>query len=244
MKVRCFIISVLIFLVASCTPMPMYAQFVVTDPGSISQRLTLFLEELSEAMQDRYTLEKQAGNTLELLEQSKESLRKLQKISNYIKSALVVKEIADESNNVLKKVRNINDNFSKQEGLTKEEIYNVLNFTVEIGERIYDKVNESKKMSTSGSESGEMTDYERLQILNEIKDGIVETKKCLTNIESRFKNKNSYELLTKQARKYTREALFMAFESENETKGIKKEEKSSSKKSSSKSKKTNKETKK
>ena len=64
MKVRCFIISVLIFLVASCTPMPMYAQFVVTDPGSISQRLTLFLEELSEAMQDRYTLEKQAGNTL------------------------------------------------------------------------------------------------------------------------------------------------------------------------------------
>ena len=215
MKIKYFLISVLIFLLVSCTPMPMYAQFVVTDPGSISQRLTLFLEELSEAMQERYTLEKQVGNTTELLEQSKESLRKLQRISNYIKSALVVKEIADEGNNVLKKVKNINDKFSKLDRLTSEEVYNVLNFTVDIGERVYEKVNESKKTSSPEKNSAEMTDYERLQILNSIKDEIIKTKKSLTSVESRFKSKNSYELLSKQARSYNREALFMAFENKN-----------------------------
>ena len=209
----------------------MYAQFVVTDPGSITQRLTLFLEELAEAMQERYTLEKQVDNSKQLLEQSKESLKKLQKISNYIKSALVVKEIADESNNVIKKVKNINDKFSKLDKLTNEEIYNVLNYTVELGEKVYEKVNESKKMSDSETKSGEMTDYERLQILNDIKSEIVKVKKSLTNVESRFKSKNSYELFSQQARAYTREALFMAFESKNETEGIKKE-KNSSKKSS------------
>ena len=96
---------------------------------------------------------------------------------------------------------------------------------------MYEKVNESKKMSDSETKSGEMTDYERLQILNDIKSEIVKVKKSLTNVESRFKSKNSYELFSQQARAYTREALFMAFESKNETEGIKKE-KNSSKKSS------------
>ena len=59
---------------------------------------------------------------------NKKSLQKLQNISNFIKSALVVKEIAEESNNVIKKVKNINDKFSKLDKLTNEEIYNVLNF--------------------------------------------------------------------------------------------------------------------
>ena len=54
---------------------------------------------------------------------------------------------------------------------------------------------------------------------------IVKVKKSLTNVESRFKSKNSYELFSKQTRAYTREALFMAFESNNETDQIIKEKK-------------------
>lgn len=222
MNIKYIIVSMLIFFLVSCTPMPMYAQLVVADPASVSQRMTLFLEELSEAMQERYTLEKQTDNTSELVEQNKKSLQKLQNISNFIKSALVVKEIAEESNNVIKKVKNINDKFSKLDKLTNEEIYNVLNFTVALGENVYDKVNESKKISSrSISSSGEMTDYERLQILNNIKDEIVKIKKNLSDVENRFKKKNSYEEFSKQARAYTREALFMAFEANNDTEGIK-----------------------
>lgn len=234
MKIKYVVISVLILIVASCTPMPMYAQWMVTDPASISQRLTLFLEELSESIQERYTMEQQTDNTSELVEQNKESLKKLQKISNFIKSALVVKEIAEEGNNVIKKVKSINDNFSKLERLTKEEVYNALSFSVDLGEQVYEKVKESKKNSSStATKSGEMTDYERLEILNQIKEEIVKLKKNLASVESRFKNKNSYEVFSKQARSYTREALFMAFESKNDTKGIKKEQKTS--KSTSKS---------
>lgn len=222
MNIKYIIVSMLIFFLVSCTPMPMYAQLVVADPASVSQRMTLFLEELSEAMQERYTLEKQTDNTSELVEQNKKSLQKLQNISNFIKSALVVKEIAEESNNIIKKVKNINDKFSKLDKLTNEEIYNVLNFTVALGENVYDKVNESKKISSrSISSSGEMTDYERFQILNNIKDEIVKIKKNLSDVENRFKKKNSYEEFSKQARAYTREALFMAFEANNDTEGIK-----------------------
>ena len=94
MNIKYFFISVLVLLMVSCTPMPMYAQFMVTDPASITQRLTLFLEELAEAMQERYSIEQQTDNTSELVEQNKETLKKLQKISNFIKSALVVKLVA------------------------------------------------------------------------------------------------------------------------------------------------------
>jgi hypothetical protein len=223
MNIKYFFISVLVLLMVSCTPMPMYAQFMVTDPASITQRLTLFLEELAEAMQERYSIEQQTDNTSELVEQNKETLKKLQKISNFIKSELVVKEIAEESNAVVQKVKNINEKFTELDELTKEEVYNVLNFTVDLGEQVSEKLKESKKMSSSTtSSSGEMTDYERLQILNNIKDEIVKVKKKLSDVESRFKKKNSYEVFSKQARAYTREALFMAFEANNETEGIKK----------------------
>ena len=195
MNIKYFFISVLVLLMVSCTPMPMYAQFMVTDPASITQRLTLFLEELAEAMQERYSIEQQTDNTSELVEQNKETLKKLQKISNFIKSALVVKEIAEESNAVVQKVKNINEKFSELDELTKEEVYNVLNFTVDLGEQVSEKLKESKKMSSSTtSSSGEMTDYERLQILNNIKDEIVKVKKKLSDVESRFKKKNSYSL--------------------------------------------------
>jgi hypothetical protein len=226
--------------------MPMYAQIPVTDLSSISQRVTLFLEELSEAMQERYSIEKQTDNTSELVRQNDESLRKLQKISNFIKSALVVKEIAEESNAVMQKVKNLNKQFSKLDELTSEEVYNVLNFTVDLGEQVNEKLKESKKMSSSTmSSSGEMTDYERLQILTNIRDEIVKIKKNLTAVENRFKKKNSYEEFTKQARAYTREALFMAFEAQNDTEGIKKTKTSSTAKSKTQTKKsTTKQTKK
>jgi hypothetical protein len=226
--------------------MPMYAQIPVTDLSSISQRVTLFLEELSEAMQERYSIEKQTDNTSELVRQNDESLKKLQKISNFIKSALVVKEIAEESNAVMQKVKNLNKQFSKLDELTSEEVYNVLNFTVDLGEQVNEKLKESKKMSSSTmSSSGEMTDYERLQILTNIRDEIVKIKKNLTAVENRFKKKNSYEEFTKQARAYTREALFMAFEAQNDTEGIKKTKTSSTAKSKTQTKKsTTKQTKK
>lgn len=240
MNIKYLLATLLIFIVVSCTPMPMYAQLVVADPASVSQRMTLFLEELSEALQERYSIEKQTDNTFELLKQNKETLTKLQNISNFVKTALVVKEIAEESNNVINKVKNISDKFSKLDKLTSEEVYNFLNFSIAFNEQVYDRFQESKKMSSSTTSSGEMTDYERLQILNNIKDEIVRMKKNLSNIESRFKKKNSYEEFSKQARAYTREALFMAFENKYDTEGIKKEKKSSKSSAKESNKKSNK----
>ena len=236
MNIKYFFISVLVLLMVSCTPMPMYAQFMVTDPASITQRLTLFLEELAEAMQERYSIEQQTDNTSELVQQNKTTLEKLQKISNYIQTALVVQEIAEESEEVIDKIKDIKDQFSKLDKLTKEEIYNVLNFSMDMSKQVLEKVSESKKMSKNGQKSGEMTDYERLQVLKDIKEEIVKIKKNLTEIEKRFKSKNSYETFTQQARAYTREALFMAFEATNDIKGIKKTDKKSSSKTSKKTK--------
>jgi hypothetical protein len=73
-------------------------------------------------------------------------------------------------------------------------------------------------------------------VLKDIKEEIVKIKKNLTEIEKRFKSKNSYETFTQQARAYTREALFMAFEATNDIEGIKKTDKKSSSKTSKKTK--------
>ena len=157
-------------------------------------------------------------------------------VATLLFSTLSICAFAEESEEVIDKIKDIKDQFSKLDKLTKEEIYNVLNFSMDMSKQVLEKVSESKKMSKNGQKSGEMTDYERLQVLKDIKEEIVKIKKNLTEIEKRFKSKNSYETFTQQARAYTREALFMAFEATNDTEGIKKTDKKSSSKTSKKTK--------
>ena len=49
---------------------PLFAQFVVSDPASISQRIALFMEELGEKLIDRNELVAQTFNTTEMLKQA------------------------------------------------------------------------------------------------------------------------------------------------------------------------------
>ena len=62
----------------------------------------------------------------------------------------------------------------------------MLNFSMDMSKQVLEKVSESKKMSKNGQKAGEMTDYERLQVLKDIKEEIVKIKKKLYS-ENRMK---------------------------------------------------------
>lgn len=189
-----------------------HAQFVVSDPTSFSQRLSLFAEELYEIMTDRKELISQTANTGEMLQKTKEAIEKLQKVSNYVQGAKISLDIVKEGVNLSKQVSKLHTEFSKLTHLTDEEIANAICFSAELGDHVADKVSEAKEMLSSRKDKGEMTDYERIQLLKDIHAELKALRSLLTKVQNRFKAKNSLALMDDYMQAMTTEAIFFGMD--------------------------------
>ncbi len=200
--------KILLLILLTAVLAPSYAQVVVSDPTSFAQRLSLFAEELYEIMTDRQELISQTANTGEMLQKTKEAIEKLQKVSTYVQGAKISLDIVKEGVNLSKQVSKLNTEFSKLTHLTDEEIANAVCFSAELGDHVAEMVNEAKEMLNSRKDKGEMTDYERLQLLKDIQTELKTLRGLLSKVEKRFKDKNSVALMDDYMRAMTCEALF------------------------------------
>lgn len=199
----------ILFLILFATMLdPVHAQFVVSDPASITQRLSLFAEELYEIMTDRKELISQTANTGEMLQKTKEAIEKLQKVSNYVQGAKISLDIVSEGFALSKQVTKLQSDFSKLTHLTNEEIANAICFSAELGDHIAEMVSEAKEMLNSRKDKGEMTDYERIQLLKDIKSELKTLRSLLSKVQKRFKEKNAIALVDDYMRAMTCEVLF------------------------------------
>ncbi|MBO7160057.1 MAG: hypothetical protein J6V62_01285 [Paludibacteraceae bacterium] len=239
--------KILLLILFSTMLVPAHAQFVVSDPTSFSQRLSLFAEELYEIMIDRQELISQTANTGEMLQKTKEAIEKLQKVSNYVQGAKISLDIVKEGVNLSKQVNKLHTEFSKLTYLTDQEIANAICFSAELGDHVAEMVNEANEMLTSRKDKGEMTDYERIQLLKDIKTELKTLRSLLSKVEKRFKDKNSLALMDDYMQAMTTEAIFFGMDQawgthmadpasvvDRVTDKNKKEKKSSSTKSSTK----------
>ena len=93
-----------------------------------------------------------------------------------------------------------------------EEIANALCFSAELRDYIADKVEEANEMLTGKKNTGEMSDYERIQLLKSIKKELKSLRSILSDVQKRFKNKNSYALFEDYTRSLTCEMIFFGFD--------------------------------
>ncbi len=191
---------------------PVHAQFVVSDPTSIAQRLSLFAEELYEIMTDRQELISQTANTGEMLQKTKEAIEKLQKVSNYVQGAKISLDIVKEGVNLSKQVNKLHTEFCKLTYLTDQEIANAICFSAELGDHIAEMVGEANEMLNSRRDKGEMTDYERIQLLKDIQLELKTLRGLLSQVEKRFKDKNSMALMDDYMQAMTTEAIFFGMD--------------------------------
>ena len=189
-----------------------YAQWVVSDPTSFAQRLSLFAEELYEIMTDRKELISQTANTGEMLQKTKEAIEKLQKVSNYVQGAKISLDIIKEGVALSNQVNKLHTDFSQLTHLTDEEMANAVCFSAELGDHVADMVAEAKEMLSSRKDKGEMTDYERIQLLKDIQKELKTLRGLLTSVQKRFKDKNSLALMDDYMQAMTTEAIFFGME--------------------------------
>lgn len=186
----------------------MQAQFVISDPASITQRATIWFQEFAEMLKTFNETAQQTYNTGEMLEQSKRALEKLQQVSDFVQSSTLAIDIADESIQMAQQVQQINEHMGQLKSLTEQEVANALCFAVEIGEEITKKVEEAQTMLGKKGNKGEMSDYERIQLLQKIKKDIKDIRALLTKVQKRFKDKSATALLDSYLRTMTNDVVF------------------------------------
>jgi hypothetical protein len=109
-------------------------------------------------------------------------------------------------------VNKLHTDFSQLTHLTDEEIANAVCFSAELGDHVADMVAEAKEMLSSRKDKGEMTDYERIQLLKDIQKELKTLRGLLTSVQKRFKDKNSLALMDDYMQAMTTEAIFFGME--------------------------------
>ncbi len=186
----------------------LHAQFVISDPASVTQRATIWFQEFAEMLKTFNETAQQTYNTGEMLEQSKRALEKLQKVSDFVQSSSLSIDIVNEGMQMAQQIQQINEHFGQLKSLTEQEIANALCFSIEIGEQVSEKVEEAKTMLGKKGNNGEMSDYERIQLLQKIKKDIKDIRAMLTKVQKRFKDKSSTALLDSYLRTMTNDVIF------------------------------------
>ena len=178
---------------------PLNAQTVVTDPTSVMQRLSIFLEEMEEAVSSRLELIEQVENTRKTYELGVEAVEKLREVSEFIKTSAVACDIVNQGAAITNKIVSYKNQLNELEALTEEERYSLYCTMVDLGKHVADKVKEGMQM-TNGKEdgkNGEFTDFERLNMLKSVRE---ELEWLNTMVDSLFANSvkdNAFSELSK-----------------------------------------------
>lgn len=181
--------------------LPIRAQLPVTDLASIYQNVANFAT-------DAYEQYKHTESLAKYIMLSEEALEKLQNVSNYVQQAKVSVEIIQEGVQLAKQVKNIQDEICGLQSLTDEEISNALCLSVELGEMIAEKIDQASEMAGKkvNKQGGELSDYERLQLLQNIKKEIKDLQEMLAKVQKRFQAKDAKE----QVQQYTNDMVTCA----------------------------------
>jgi hypothetical protein len=185
-------IYLIIYVALFC--IPMQAQIPVTDVASLSNDMFSFGIDVAEQFEHSIKL----GEYLML---TQEALEKLQEVSNYVQQAKISLEIIQEGNKLAQQIKTIQTEMSQLSSLTDQEIANAICMAADLGEMIAQKVEQisetigQSSTSSNNQSTAELNDYERLQLLQNIKAEIINLQDMLSKVQKRFQATDSKEQL-------------------------------------------------
>ncbi len=148
-------------------------QAVVTDPTSMAQRITLFLEEMEESISQSMDIADNAENMSKLFALTKESAEKLKNVSEYIKASRQLMEITEAELRIADKMEKYVDRIKETDELTMAEKVNVISSIMNLATAAAERIKAGLNMAKSGATDAALSDYERLEILSKIEDEVL-----------------------------------------------------------------------
>ncbi|MBO4370765.1 MAG: hypothetical protein J5808_05330 [Paludibacteraceae bacterium] len=188
--------KIIFFILCSLSLTRVLAQTVVTDPTSVAQRVSIFLEEMEEAVSSRLELIEQVENTRKTYELSVQAAEKLREVSEFIKTSAVACDIVSQGTSVTNKILSYKQQLSEMHSLSEEERYSVYCTLIEMGKHVADKVKEGMEMTQSKENGGEFTDYERLQMLKDVREELEWLNSSVETLFTRCVKENAFQDLS------------------------------------------------
>lgn len=167
------------YIVLSVIPITAIPQAVVTDPTSMAQRITLFLEQMEEAVSQGMSLAESSENTLKMLNLSKETAESLVKVSDFIKNSRQIVDITEAEVRIAQKLKDYSTKIKDIESLTLTEKVNLVNSMIHLSSEAMKRIKSALDMTKSGSIDAKFSDYERLQILSQVESEVLSIENAI-----------------------------------------------------------------
>lgn len=183
------IISVILFV---SLPFWANAQMAVYDNFSCMQDLTLFLQEMEETIGQSLELSDQTSIAYESLELSQQAAERLKKVSDYVKESRDVLEMTRSGVRISQKMVDYKDRIMQLSNISDEEKYWILDMAMDIAEKAAERATEGLKITEQGASDGQFTDYERLQLIKNMKEQLLSLENDLDDLYSRAASYSNY----------------------------------------------------
>lgn len=168
------------------------AQAIVADPTAVTQRTILAMESMGEAVNQTYTMSDHLAAAQEYLDLAREQADKLKEVSEFIETATEVGEITEASLRIAEKLAVYQDRIYSLSNMAEEEKYWIIDMSAEIASKAAGQVNEAMKFAKDGKSNGEFTDYERLQLIRQIREQVLLLESDLDELYDRACGYDSY----------------------------------------------------
>lgn len=169
------------------------AQLVVSDPSSIAQRAMNFIDQMAEAIEEKYAMYEQVEAAIQQAELIKKNMDKYQKVMDWVKSGKEVIRVIQTIEDFGNEINKFRIHLTESEFLNQEEQYFYFCKSFEIYEDAKLYVADIKKYISDfkNEDDAGLTSAERIQLLRNIRTDIESMRQKVNMIRHEAENINN-----------------------------------------------------
>ena len=123
---------------------------------------------------------------------SQQAAERLKKVSDYVKESRDVLEMTRSGVRISQKMVDYKDRIMQLSNISDEEKYWILDMAMDIAEKAAERATEGLKITEQGASDGQFTDYERLQLIKNMKEQLLSLENDLDDLYSRAASYSNY----------------------------------------------------
>lgn len=173
----------------------MSAQMVVSDPTSIAQRAMNFVDQMSEAIEEKYAMYEQIEKTVHQAELIKKNMDKFKKVMDWVKTGKEIISIIQTTEDISKELNSFRRYLIESDYLTEDEQYRLYSQGFEVYSDAMNSITDAKKYISDfkNEDDAGLSSAERIELLSKIKEEVSSLKMKLRLIRIDAKKRIQYK---------------------------------------------------
>lgn len=171
------------------------AQMVVSDPASVAQRAMNFVDQMSEAIEEKYAMYEQIEQASEQIKMAKKSYDKYRKVMGWVKTSQEIISIITIGEEISKEVNDFRRYLNGSQMLNADEQFRLYLAAFKFYEKAMDHITEAKRYISdfNSEEDTGLSSAERLDLLRNIRQDMQTLQYQIAWVEKDANNRVRYK---------------------------------------------------